>query len=210
MNKEVVTRDERDQILKTFRTWLKQYGQLKETTWKVGKTIMSIKKYNKNTCLLKNGQKETHFRFIYSGLLKYEYHQGDKSFISDFAIAPTNCNEAIAFQEEEQTYNSTITTITPVTLIEIKSQDIIKFLPVHPDFHTIASTITNSYVQKMMIKVSSMRHLKAEQRYKYLIENYPSIIKYAKLEDIASFLNIIPSSLSRIRKEALQNKVPIV
>lgn len=198
-----ITTDERDEILGVFKTWLDQYGQLPDEIWQLGKTIMTIKKYDKNTCLLRKGQKETHFRFIYSGLAKYEYHQGDKSFVNDFAIGPTNCSEAISFQEEKESCNSSITSITPITLIEIESQDIIEFMLAYPHFQIISTAITNHYVQKMMFKICSIRLLTAKSRYKFLIENYPSVMKYAKLEDIASFLNIVPSSLSRIRKEAV-------
>jgi len=45
--------------------------------------------------------------------------------------------------------------------------------------------------------------LTAEQRYKKLIENFPSIIHNVPVQYIASFLGIKPESLSRIRRQMI-------
>lgn len=45
--------------------------------------------------------------------------------------------------------------------------------------------------------------LTAEQRYKKLLQNYPSLIQNVPLQYIASFLGIKPESLSRIRKQLI-------
>jgi len=45
--------------------------------------------------------------------------------------------------------------------------------------------------------------LTAEQRYKKLIENFPSIIHNVPVQYIASFLGMKPESLSRIRRQMI-------
>lgn len=47
----------------------------------------------------------------------------------------------------------------------------------------------------------SMYWLNKTQQYKYLLANYPSLIRRMSVNDIASWLNITPQSLSRIRAE---------
>ena len=45
--------------------------------------------------------------------------------------------------------------------------------------------------------------LTAEQRYKKLVENFPSIIHNVPVQYIASFLGMKPESLSRIRRQMI-------
>ena len=47
----------------------------------------------------------------------------------------------------------------------------------------------------------SMINKRAEERYIDLLNNHPEIFQYAQLKQIASYLGITDSSLSRIRKE---------
>jgi len=49
-------------------------------------------------------------------------------------------------------------------------------------------------------RLSEVKTLSAEERYKNLIEKYPHIFQRVPLQYIASFLDIEPQSLSRLRK----------
>jgi len=62
-----------------------------------------------------------------------------------------------------------------------------------------------TYALHLMKKRSiDMVSLSASQRYNQLIANKPQIFQFAPLKHIASYLGVTDTSLSRIRKEALQ------
>jgi DNA-binding MurR/RpiR family transcriptional regulator len=74
-------------------------------------------------------------------------------------------------------------------------------------FHTIPEfrefgrlNITNQFgiLQQRML---STLHETAEQRYSHLINANPEVFQHAPLKQIASYLGITDTSLSRIRKE---------
>lgn len=77
-------------------------------------------------------------------------------------------------------------------------------------FHTIPEfrefgrlNIINNYgilKQRML----SMLQETAEQRYSHLIHSNPEILRNAPLKNIASYLGITDTSLSRIRKEFIK------
>lgn len=45
-----------------------------------------------------------------------------------------------------------------------------------------------------------------ERRYSNLIDNHPDLFELFSLKDIASFLNVTPTYLSRIRKTLVNNR----
>ena len=50
------------------------------------------------------------------------------------------------------------------------------------------------------IKLAIYKH-DAKGKYRWFLENYPGLIDIVKHRHVASFLNITPESLSRVRKE---------
>lgn len=57
-------------------------------------------------------------------------------------------------------------------------------------------------------KSTAMITLSAKDRYLQIVENFPQVIKHAPLKHIASYLGITDTSLSRIRKEIINEKIP--
>ncbi|MEO3402621.1 Crp/Fnr family transcriptional regulator [Mucilaginibacter sp. CAU 1740] len=70
-----------------------------------------------------------------------------------------------------------------------------------PDFREFGrSVLVKGYTQlktRMLMQITET----AEERYSFLLTNYPHIFQHAALKHIASFLGITDTSLSRIRKE---------
>ena len=70
-----------------------------------------------------------------------------------------------------------------------------------PEFREFGRTIlVNAYAQLKLRMLSSL-HETAEERYKNLLLSNPDIFQNAPLKNIASYLGITDSSLSRIRKD---------
>jgi hypothetical protein len=70
-----------------------------------------------------------------------------------------------------------------------------------PEFREFGRTIlVNAYAQ-LKQRMLAMIQETAEQRYAYLLQTNPDIFQHAPLKNIATYLGITDTSLSRIRKE---------
>lgn len=73
-----------------------------------------------------------------------------------------------------------------------------------PEFRELGRAIlVNEYAQLKQRMLSGL-HLKAEERYIQLLKNNPDVFKHVPLKQVASYLGITDSSLSRIRREFVQ------
>jgi CRP-like cAMP-binding protein len=70
-----------------------------------------------------------------------------------------------------------------------------------PEFREFGRTILVNAYAHLKLRMLSSLHETAEERYKNLLATNPDIFQYAPLKNIASFLGITDSSLSRIRKD---------
>lgn len=201
-----MTKEEKRIILDTFRVEIDKFTPISDKIWEIALDHLNIRRVDKKVCILKHGRNREYFYFIYSGIVKSTYHLDDSKFTNQFYVGPSPCIVPISTVTNNRI---TLATVTPTILIELKSVDINNICALNPSFRIIVITIIREFVNRMLYEKYQMRFMKADGRYNYLIENYPSVVEHAKLVDIASFLNVIPSSLSRIRRETIKNKAVI-
>lgn len=70
-----------------------------------------------------------------------------------------------------------------------------------PQFREFGRTILVNAYANLKQRTLSMIRKTAEERYVHLLETSPDVFQYAPLKNIASFLGITDTSLSRIRRE---------
>jgi len=70
-----------------------------------------------------------------------------------------------------------------------------------PEFREFGRSMLVSAYADLKERMLSMIHYTAEERYSQLVIHNPDIFKYAPLKNIASYLGITNTSLSRIRKD---------
>jgi CRP-like cAMP-binding protein len=74
-----------------------------------------------------------------------------------------------------------------------------------PEFREFGRAIlVNAYAQ-LKQRMLGMIQLSAEERYALLLQNNPDIFQHAALKNIATYLGVTDTSLSRIRKEFAKN-----
>ena len=74
-----------------------------------------------------------------------------------------------------------------------------------PEFREFGrSILVNAYAQ-LKQRMLGMIQQSAEERYAYLLQTNPDIFQHAALKNIATYLGVTDTSLSRIRKEFAKN-----
>ncbi|XZF16183.1 Crp/Fnr family transcriptional regulator [Chitinophagaceae bacterium MMS25-I14] len=72
-----------------------------------------------------------------------------------------------------------------------------------PEFREFGRTVLVNVLTTLKERMLSMINYTAEQRYAQLLETNPEVFRYAPLKQIATYLGITDTSLSRIRKERM-------
>jgi hypothetical protein len=68
-------------------------------------------------------------------------------------------------------------------------------------FNYTARVLTEQYFSQSEQRLYLLRKQKAEDRYRYFIENHPDLLQRVPLQYIATFIGMNLETLSRIRKK---------
>ncbi|MEO1263674.1 MAG: Crp/Fnr family transcriptional regulator [Bacteroidota bacterium] len=160
-----------------------------------------LKSLNKNEYLIKSGQTIRHLPFINNGLMA-NYRLDENGDIHVIQIRWTGwwLGDIYSFFSGKPT-SFNIRAYQPTELLMI-NHDTFDFMtreyPIYERYFRIA--IQHSYINTLT-QVFNLHSLSAEERYLELVQNYPTLLDDIPHYLIASYLNIRPQSLSRIRKK---------
>ena len=75
-----------------------------------------------------------------------------------------------------------------------------------PEFKFIVAKTTEQIFEQVYSRLIESYTISPRERYQQLVAKYPYLFEIFQLQDIASFLRITPTHLSRIRKETTSDK----
>lgn len=155
----------------------------------------------KGQILLKEGQTANEYYILESGLVRafvldYEGNEISTEFFSEgeIVIAPTSLFQRTPSAE-------TLITVTDAVLWRIGFEEFQKLYHSIPGFSEWGRFWFSSQLFAMKQRSLDMITETATNRYLKLMKEKPQIVRYVPLKQIASYLGITSSSLSRIRKE---------
>lgn len=155
----------------------------------------------KNTVVLKEGEVANAYYILEKGLMRtyvHDYNNDETTtgFFSagELVIAPTSLFQRMPSQE-------IILTVTDCVLWKIEFETFQKLFHTMPGFVEWGRLWFTSQLFAIKQRSLDMVRVTATNRYLNLIKEKPEIIKHVPLKQIASYLGITDTSLSRIRKE---------
>lgn len=89
------------------------------------------------------------------------------------------------------------------TLSVIKGASIQTMFKEKPDLLNIGKEISEGLFRQVYIRLLDFYRTDASTRYKQLLQRWPNIVQQLPLQEIASYLNVTPVTISKIRKELL-------
>lgn len=177
------------------------YHYLSADTVEALRNICFTKIFKKNDILLRAGDTARYYYFVKSGLLGYySTDENGTSIYKLFFEENSFCASASSLVEETPSTFS-IDALEDSEIILYPSDKFRKLIAEHHDlalFH-IAYLEKNWVVKKEPLEII-LKSESAKQRYLTLLEN-SKLVKRLKQHQIASYLGITPTQLSRIRKE---------
>lgn len=166
-------------------------------------TYFEEKELRKNELFLKEGQVSNEYLFLGKGFLRsYSFGiDGNEVTTAFYSSGQPVFDVASFFNRTPSKENIQALTDSLGWIITYENLNYI-FHSI-PEFREFGRTILVQGFANLKIRMLSMITETAEERYVALLQSKPEIFQYAPLKQIASYLGITDSSLSRIRKEMM-------
>ena len=169
------------------------------------KRIFIPKKLRKRQYLLQEGEVCRYLTYVNKGCLRlYTISEDGKEQIAQFAIEDWWMGEMFSFLTGEPSmYSIEALEDSELMLMDKKGEDLIlKHVPAFERFLRI--TLENNYIANQR-RIYNLMHKNAEEKYIDFVHRYPKILQRVPLHMVASYLGVTPETLSRIRKQLLEN-----
>lgn len=155
----------------------------------------------KGSNLVQPGNRSQKVYFIEKGLVRSYYSNSDGKDITHFFFDEndfTMALESVYFNKADP-YGREI--LEDVTLRSIHFQEFNALSSDIKEFKDLILLVALRALKQFSDRLFSLQFQTAEQRYKFLIDNYPGILLRAPLGHIASYLGITQQTLSVIRSK---------
>lgn len=159
------------------------------------------REFEKNELVLKQGRVCNEYHFICSGFLRsWTTDLEGRDVTTAFFPAGNVACELFSFFKRVPAMEN-IQALCHCTTLSISFEELQRVFHAMPEFREFGRTILVNAYATLKQRMLSGLHQTAEQRYRELIQASPEVFQHASLRQIASYLGVTDTSLSRIRKE---------
>ena len=159
---------------------------------------LKIKQLSKKQYLLRAGHVSRYIYFIDTGLLKCFYISNNTEVCSWFMKEGDVIISVESFFTQKPSYEA-IQAIEDCELYFIE-YDELQFIYRHfPEFNFIGRVLTEKYYTLSEQRLYSMRMQRASERYQYLLDHFPELVKRVASKYLASYLGVTEVTLSKIK-----------
>jgi CRP-like cAMP-binding protein len=154
----------------------------------------------KNSTLVKNGERCRNLYFIEKGLIRGFYYEEGKEITHWFGKENEFATSFYSFITNEPS-PETIESLEDCELIQITYSGLQDLYKKFPETERIGRIITETYYIDLEERFLNIQFKSAKERYQNLLSKNPSLIQRASLGQIAAYLGITQETLSRVRSE---------
>ena len=194
-NISITTRD-------VARELARRYSTMRQDELDMLESILVPMKFAKNELVLKEGETRTNIYWVVKGLVRQFYFKNDKEVTEYMATENTivMCIESL-FREQPTVLQ--IKALEPTILIAIPKADLEAVAMKSVNIQILFRKILEESLILSQHHADMLRFETAQDRYQKLVKNQPQLILRAPLVYIASYLQMTPETLSRVRTAAL-------
>jgi CRP-like cAMP-binding protein len=158
--------------------------------------------YHKGDQLEREGDPARWLAFVESGCFKYVNHgiSDDREHITWFSFEGEFVVDYPTFLYGRPARTS-IVAMMPSRVFRVTGEQMRQFFDQSKETMELRAVIAEHILCQFRSRYLDLHCTTARERYDLLMQRCPGIVKLLDLQDIASFLNVTPQMLSRIRKE---------
>lgn len=186
----------------TIKTYLNTYIDIvADEDVRLFESISSFKKFSKGDSIINYGRPTSHFYILKKGIVGcFTNDRKGKEFIRTLYIEGNPFGDLSTLIKAKSLSNANYKCLTDSEVYEISCEDFIKLRDTSDNFSTIYIKVLETVCLRLERKIDEISFLNATERYTKLTKDIPDINNLLPQYQIASYLNITPVQLSRIRK----------
>lgn len=196
--KEIVSANKRD----IARELARRYSTMTHDELDILESIIVPQKYAKGEMILKEGEICRQFLYIDKGLVRQFYFKHGKEVTEHLGQEQTivMCIESL-FKEEPTKLQ--VVALEPTTVYALPKADLERVAMHNVNIQILYRKILEESLITSQIHADLVRFETAQDRYKKLCKLCPQVVLRAPLVYIASYLQMTPETLSRVRASTL-------
>jgi CRP-like cAMP-binding protein len=183
-----------------FKEFISQFPHYTEGAFELAKPYLQEQTINKGEHILRQGSKCHDIHFVISGMFKVYYLRDGVSVTSCFCKEgrfTTSYRSLISSQPSELNIQAT----EPAETVRIAYEDLKKLYSQDLFWQQIGRLITEQEYLVTECYTRLINDTSAKQRYLNVLENEPDLLQRVSLADLASYLQVTPETISRIRRQ---------
>jgi CRP/FNR family transcriptional regulator, anaerobic regulatory protein len=187
--------------INSLLAYLKLHSSLKPVETEIVCSYFRKETLGREKSLFMQGQRYKKIVFTVEGILRvFIIDPSGEEIVKNFIEANEFFSEIESFEKDlPSVINvSAVTDCTLLTLSKVDSDKLIKELP---QWEYQMKLGEMQAMSEMIRKQNFLRIGDSADKYRYFVENFPSLAQQVPLKYIASYLRVTQSSLSRIRKQ---------
>jgi CRP-like cAMP-binding protein len=165
-------------------------------------SILVPLKFGKNEMVLREGETCTNIYWVVKGLVRQFYYKNGKE-LTEYMATENSIVMCIESLFLEQPTHLQIKAIEPTVLIAIPKVDLEAVAMKSVNIQILYRKILEESLILSQIHADMLRFESAQDRYQKLIKRQPQLVLRAPLVYIASYLQMTPETLSRVRTATL-------
>lgn len=184
------------------RELARRYSTMTHEELDLLESILVPMKFLKNEMILREGETCTNIYWVVKGLVRQFYYKNGKE-VTEYMATENSIVMCIESLFLEQPTHLQIKTIEPSILIAIPKVDLEAVAMKSVNIQILYRKILEESLILSQIHADMLRFESAQDRYHKLIKRQPQLVLRAPLVYIASYLQMTPETLSRVRTAAL-------
>ena len=158
--------------------------------------------YRKGDQLEREGDPARWLAYVTEGCFKYVNHgiSDDKAHITWFSFEGEFVVDYPTFLYGRPS-QTTIEAMMPSRVLRVTGQQLEQFFDQSKDTMKLRAIIAEHILFQFRSRYLDLHCTTPRERYDLLMQRCPGIVEHLNLQDIASFLNVTPKTISKIRKE---------
>ena len=194
-NISITTRD-------VARELARRYSTMTHDELDMLESILVPMKFAKNEFILREGEISTNIFWIVKGLVRQFYFKNDKE-LTEYMATENNIVMCIESLFREQPTKLQIKALEPTILIALPKADLEAVAMKSVNIQILYRKILEESLILSQHHADMLRFESALDRYQKLVRNQPQLVLRAPLVYIASYLQMTPETLSRVRTATL-------
>ena len=137
--------------------------------------------------------------FLKSGIIRHYVRKENKEFTKNFIKGPRFMLPSLTNFFLGTSSAIYCESITELEVVEWRREDIFHFADQHSIMYKFLLTAVVKAFHGKEVKEIALSQLDAKQKYLYFLDKFPNLINEIPLQYVASYLDIRPETLSRVR-----------